>query len=472
MDRTSAPTSYDLLAYPSGVFATTHPQHLATVARLAGLSPPPVETARVLEIGGGDGMNVMAMAAGLPDARFLSIDLAATAVARGRALAERAGLGNVRVEIGDVVEAAETMDERFDYVVAHGLLAWVAAPVRAALMKLIGRVLTPDGVAYVSYNALPGGHLRRVIREMVLHHVAPIADLEERLVAGRAYIEAFSRRQDDDRPVLAALRDVARPMAAKGLSGLRHDELAEEYAPQAFGDVVAAAQANGLAFLNETEPALLQSGLPGEEMSEEDVIRAVQATDYAAMCFFHQTLFVRAERPPARSPDWTAIRDLYVAAHCERTAPTEFKSDDGSFGISDLPLAEAVATIGGAWPRRLRVGDLVDDDMRVEAMYRLTEGKAVQLFSVPLPGVAEAGDRPLASPLVRALIAADAERVYTLDCRVLLLDEPGPRAFLSLLDGSRDRGALEAAWAATPYAAETTVANALERFGQGGLLVA
>ena len=37
----------------------------------------------MLEIGGGDGMNVMAMAAAYPRAQFTNIDLAATAVARG-----------------------------------------------------------------------------------------------------------------------------------------------------------------------------------------------------------------------------------------------------------------------------------------------------------------------------------------------------------------------------------------------------
>ena len=76
MTDAAATNAYDVMAYPSGVFATTHPDHLATIARLHGLNPPPPETARVLEIGGGDGMNLIAMAAAYPDARFRSFDLA------------------------------------------------------------------------------------------------------------------------------------------------------------------------------------------------------------------------------------------------------------------------------------------------------------------------------------------------------------------------------------------------------------
>ena len=37
---------------------------------------------------------------------------------------------------------------------------------RRALLTLCARALSRHGVAYVSYNALPGGHLRQALREI------------------------------------------------------------------------------------------------------------------------------------------------------------------------------------------------------------------------------------------------------------------------------------------------------------------
>jgi len=51
--------------------------------------------------------------------------------------------------------------------------------VRERLLALCSAVLAPGGVAYVSYNALPGGHPRRALREMLGYHVAKIADPNE-----------------------------------------------------------------------------------------------------------------------------------------------------------------------------------------------------------------------------------------------------------------------------------------------------
>ena len=55
-------------------------------------------------------------------------------------------------------------------------------------------------------------------------------------------------------------------------------------------------------------------------------------------------------------------------------------------------------------------------------------------------------------------------RIFTLDHRPILFSEAGPRAFLALLDGSRDRAALERDWARSGFAGEASVAMALARF--------
>ena len=63
-----------------------------------------------------------------------------------------------------------------------------------------------------------------------------------------------------------------------------------------------------------------------------------------------------------------------------------------------------------------------------------------------------------------------APTVYALDHRTIVMDEPAPRALLMLLDGSRDRATLAAAWEATGYASEIDLDQALRRLADLSLL--
>lgn len=465
-------TAYDEVAYPSSVFPATSPDRLACVARFHGLAAPDPATARILEIGGGDGMNAIAMAAAWPGSQIYNFDLSTTAIERGLAIAGACGLGNVRLEVGDILVAAETLAGPFDYIIAHGVYAWVPEMVRDAVLKLIGRVLAPDGVAFVSYNALPGGHLRRALREMALHEVGDIANPGERMTAARAFLAAFAQPREGDRPVLTGMRDVARPMGKKLLSSLFHDELGDSYAPQALVDVVAAARVHGLEFLNDASPALLSQGLPCADLDDVETVKLAQASDNQALTFFHQTLLVRAGRTIARHPDPAGIASLHIASEAVRTGAESFTIADRPFTIGDDRLADALGKLAPIWPQRLPVAELLGDDPeRLLALVDLHAVEAIWLYAGPVPGVVTASDFPTSSPLARTMIAAGSPYIHTLDLRTITLEEPGPRAFLGLLDGSRDRAALARDWAATPYGEQIGIEPALAQLAAAALLV-
>jgi tRNA G46 methylase TrmB len=65
---------YDAIPYRSGSFPQTRPDRLAAIAKLFGLDAPPVETARVLELGCGSGGNLIGLAHDYPDGQFLGVD--------------------------------------------------------------------------------------------------------------------------------------------------------------------------------------------------------------------------------------------------------------------------------------------------------------------------------------------------------------------------------------------------------------
>src|SRR5260221_4442716 len=98
------PTSYDSVIYPSSTHPQTHPDRLAVIGSLFGLEPAPVNRCRVLELGCGNGTNLVPMAWGLPQSEFVGIDLAALPIARGQRMFSELGLKNVQLVQADLLQ--------------------------------------------------------------------------------------------------------------------------------------------------------------------------------------------------------------------------------------------------------------------------------------------------------------------------------------------------------------------------------
>lgn len=156
---------YDEIPYPGFPLPQTHPDRLATLATLFGMKPAPPAACRVLEVGCGDGGNLIPMALGLPESQFLGIDLAEKPVAAGCALIHSLGLQRIHLRTLDLMDAGRQLGE-FDYIIAHGVYSWVPGEVRDGLLRLCRMLLAPNGVAYVSYNTYPGFHRRELFRDI------------------------------------------------------------------------------------------------------------------------------------------------------------------------------------------------------------------------------------------------------------------------------------------------------------------
>jgi len=95
-------TPYDLVPYGGWSYAFTHPDVLATVARLRGIPSAPVESCRVLEIGCAAGYNLIPMALSLPNAQFVGIDYAARQIDEGCGIVDHLGVSNVALHHMDL----------------------------------------------------------------------------------------------------------------------------------------------------------------------------------------------------------------------------------------------------------------------------------------------------------------------------------------------------------------------------------
>jgi hypothetical protein len=469
-----ADNPYDAVAYPSLIIRHGRPGRLATIARLHGLSPPPIETARMLEVGGGDGLNAIALAAAYPRADFVNIDLAAEPIMRGRAWTQAAGLANVRHEIIDIVDAPAELDGTFDYIVAHGIYAWVPEAVRAGLMALFGRLLSADGVAYVSYNALPGGHTRIALREMILHHVGAIPDPRARIAATRTLLTGFAAPQPRDEPVTAAMRKEAEATLAQSDGQLFHDQLGPVYAPHSLSAVVEAAARHGLRYLGEASDGGQDQGFVDSargDITDAALVRALQTYDYRHGRYFRKSLFVRSDRPVRRVIDGTRAPGLWASSDATDVGGGRIRIGRSERGVRDPRLRAIVQRLIALRPERVPVTTLSDDPQLLTDLCDLAVAGYVDLHTAPAPFAVVPGPRPRASPLARMQVGAGERRVVTLDHRRVEIDEAVAQALL-LSDGAVDRDELERRWAGLHGAARTPLADALDRAAKRALLLA
>jgi SAM-dependent methyltransferase len=189
---------YDEVPYQGGAYPQTNPERLATIATLFGMRPPPIEKCRVLEIGTADGSNLIPLSYIYPNSEFLGIDLSASQVATGNAIIRELGLKNIQLEALDIAELRNNTGV-FDYIICHGVFSWVPRLIQDAIFDVCARLLTPNGIAYISYNTYPGWSFRGVARDIMCFHAGPFKRAEDKIEQACAMLRFVAESVTDAR---------------------------------------------------------------------------------------------------------------------------------------------------------------------------------------------------------------------------------------------------------------------------------
>jgi len=436
-------TEYDDVAYPSLPLPQTQPDRMATQARLHGVRAPDPASARVLEIGCSDAGNLAWLAAHTPDGRFVGIDLSERAVARAQTVIS--GLPNVEVRQGDL---RTLRAGTFDFVIAHGVYSWLDRP--ADLLDCIDRHLAADGIAYVSYNAMPGSHVRRMAGDVLRRFAAGHGD---QVAAARSLADWIGQSSIESAHA-EMMRWAMHRATAKPDHVLVHDEMAPANRAVFFDELVAEAAACGLAYLGESHLAD-SSPPPGVEVPAwlaaqvgPDEVARQQVLDYARNRAFRQTLLVRAQNAPEdHGIDPEGLDALWAATPVRRIdaadgPPTWQVGDDVTVAGADPGLAADLERLGGAWPGSVAVADL---GMDRRLLADLHAARGVELRAHPVPAVMP-GVRPRVHPHVRARAALEPV-VANWRHEPIRLDDPRARTAVALCDGRTSRAQIAAALA-------------------------
>ncbi len=133
------------------------PASLDHAALLSGFEPPERSGGFTwCELGCGQGVTPVILAASHPRGQFFGIDAMPAHIGHAKGLAREADIRNVSFHAVDFARARRGGFPAFDYIVAHGVYGWVDSDAQADLLRFIDRHLKPGGIVYLSYNAMPG----------------------------------------------------------------------------------------------------------------------------------------------------------------------------------------------------------------------------------------------------------------------------------------------------------------------------
>ena len=470
-------TSYDELPYMVRAYVQSSPDRLATIAALHGFQSPPVTACRVLELGCAAGGNIIPLAHTLPRSIFVGVDYSAAQIDQGMRDIEHLGLTNIRLHHANLLDLDDDWG-RFDYIIAHGVYSWVPADVRDGIMALIARNLSPDGVAYVSYNTFPGWKVLGSIRDALLMRTRGITDQRRRVATARDLLNFLAAAEGDysmfaERPVKMAAQFFKEGIDALGADGdgyLAHDLLEQHNDPVYFEHFVEHAEQHGLHYLGEAELAdMLTDGFPPAvaralDAATSDPVERGQYVDFLRDQAFRQTLLchdgadVRADVQPQ------AVFQLYVASRANvyaDDAGVTFLHDmlhNVTFSTEHAPTSAAFVLLASNWPRAIAFGDIVAAiaeqgvDIDGEDLHILASNfvraygyrkELISLHSFAPPVATTLPERPTASAV--ALLHASRPGTVTNLYHEQVAMSDFQRSVLLLLDGTNDRAALCAA---------------------------
>jgi SAM-dependent methyltransferase len=363
---------YDELPYRSAPIEWSAPERLALTSLLHGGPRPPDQGYRLLELGCGNGANLLPLAFFRPHGRFIGVDAAASAIALARGRTAELGLRNVKFMVADFREAARQLEGPFDYIVCHGVFSWIDDDARDALVALCAEQLALRGLLYVNYNARPGWDIRAMVRRHLLETTDAAPGLRARAeqaqhVAGRL----VSSLAESPHPYRQLMVNEYRIVAEADTSYVAHEYLAPHNHAYWRSEFLAIMKRAGLELVADADfnhpSGRLVPGLA--ERLDSEGLAGASADDTLDMLSYrqlHSPILMRAGAP-RRSTDaaeMSALRMVSCLAPKAKEAspwpafvhPTGYEVE-----ARDAAMEAALRALHASWPEGKRLDALFAD---------------------------------------------------------------------------------------------------------------
>ena len=354
--------------YPSNFHREFTPNWIDAMLRHRGIAPPraPGAPFALMDLGCGDGLALVVIAAAHPEGRFVGVDALPEHAALGERVAAECGVDNVTFRCARFADLADPPEPEFDYVTAQGVMSWVSAENQCHVRRIAASHLRPGGVAALGYNALPGWKDALAFQQMV----RMLAD-EEKGGAVARFDAALGRI----RALGAAGAASFSKTFMEWIDGMRarlpgsyfpHEYLNLYWTPHWSAEMIEAMAAFGFSYAATGRTDRLREDfcLKAAQRRELDRIANPLARETAADIFVHSSFRV----------------DLYDREPSRRPAPPDARLDGW--------WAAAIAADDAEYSCRTAAGTLKFDNEASHAIMRALEAGPAQLGPIQAEGEA------------------------------------------------------------------------------------
>jgi SAM-dependent methyltransferase len=313
------------------------------------------------DLGCGQGVTAVLLAATHPGGRFVGIDAMAPHVEHAASLAAAVGATNATFHTADFGAALQLDLPQFDYITAHGVYSWVDDRAREDLLRFVDARLKPGGRVYVSYNALPGRMADQPFQQLLLalssgfegdsvERVEGALDIARRLLAVNTAAVVGSPMAEN------ALR--ARD-GRRGVRYLAHEFLNPHWRPLGVGQVrrdfaaIGLTPAGSATLVDNFDSYVLTARARRIVDAIDDPDTREMVRDYLVNASFRRDVFVRdAEELGDDAQAAALLATGFALAHPSREVPYRLSTTAGEITF-DTPEARRLVRALADGPRRL-----------------------------------------------------------------------------------------------------------------------
>lgn len=289
--------------YTHGYYRELSPSLQRFALICAGFAAP--EEGAYLELGCGQGLSACIHAAAT-GCEIWATDFNPSQALHAIGLAQTAGL-QVRIFDQSFAELSAREDmPRFSHIAAHGIWSWVSADNREVIVDILYRHLAVGGVAYLSYNTLPGWASAKPLRHLLYLHADLAGGSADGI--GRQVKEAIDYAQRLAQ--VGAVYFKSHPevgerltnMATQDLQYLAHEYFNRDWHPMHFAEcakLLAAAKLEFAASANLLDHVnAINLGMEAQVLLRESDHAVLRETlrDYCVNQHFRRDLFTRGQR--------------------------------------------------------------------------------------------------------------------------------------------------------------------------------
>lgn len=370
--------TYDEQVYTSNAFHFSSPGHLRAAAHLYNLDSVPLENARVLELGCAGGGNLLPFALAYPNAHVVGVDLSTVQIEQGQQVVQALDLKNLHLKAMSLTDITPEFGQ-FDYIISHGVFSWIPPEVREAMMRIVRDNLSPNGVAYISYNTYPGWKAGDIVRDAMLLHSHSAQNETEKLASAKAMLNLLSVGISNNNPLAPSLRAAVNQLRTHSDYYIAHEYLEIFNNPCYLLEFVNMADQHELTHAGDADPHLELSVTYGANVQLHHSLVALgqprevrqQYLDFAVGRNFRKSLMVHKSRAHLipMSPDLDKLADLRWAGYFteeqndEKTQPGRrtFKNHKNQpIYTNDKTVIGIFHALTRAWPATLSVQELVE----------------------------------------------------------------------------------------------------------------